>query len=131
MDNDGFVYSTTLVPEYRTGDTLRTQWKNLRAEYATFRSKYDRSGQNNPDPTGYTTDLPTLLMHYSFDGHAMSSWAAKTIEDGALDDAGEGSGGQHKTRKRLRKGMYRHTYTLTHSLLTVLHTHTHRHTHRY
>ena len=71
-----------------------------------FRSKYDRSGHNNPDPTGYTSDLPTLLMHFTFNDHALSSWAAKSIDDGALDDAGEGNASGHMTRrKRSRKGM--------------------------
>ena len=108
---DAFVYDTSLVSELRSGDSLRSQWSNLRSDYALFRSKYDRSGHHNPDPTCYTTDLPTLLMHYAFKDTAMSAWAAKTLHGGEYDDAGDGSTRDTNTRnKRIRKGD-RHEHT--------------------
>ena len=84
------VYSTSLIPMHRSGDVLKSQWKDLRKAYAVFHSKYEQSGNNQPDPTGYTKDLPVLLMFYTFYETPLDAWAAKTIDEGAVDDAGEG-----------------------------------------
>ena len=97
------IYSTRYVPEYRTGDNLKTHWTGLRANYAVFYSKYERSGHHNPDPTSYTTDLPVLLMHYTFYDTDMLSWAAKSMTSGALDDAGDGAAGSSTTRMAKKK----------------------------
>ena len=101
---DGYSCRTDLVPEYRSGDVLRTQWSKLRRVYALFHSKYERSGMNEPDPCKYSTDLPTLLMHWTFYETSMGAWAAKSCDESqVVDDAGDGSsasaGGD---RKRMR-----------------------------
>ena len=60
-----YAYSTELVPEFRSAVYLKGQWSKLRGLYGTFYVKYTKSGHNEPDPTGYTEDLPTLLMHHT------------------------------------------------------------------
>lgn len=92
------IYSTRFVPEHRSGDNLKTHWGVLRANYGLFYSKYERSGQNNPDPTCYTTDFATLLMHWTFHDTDMLSWTAKSMTDGAMDDAGDGEAAATTTR---------------------------------
>ena len=97
------IYGTRFVPEHRTADNLKTQWGVLRANYALFYSKYDKSGMNNPDPTAYTSDLPTLLMHWTFHDTDMVSWAAKSLTQGAMDDAGDGAAAASTTSAVAKK----------------------------
>lgn len=107
LGND-YVYATDLVPVSRIGATLKVQWAKLRAAYSGFHAKYERSGKNEPDPTQYTNDLPTLLMHFTFHGTSLSAWAAKSVEGGSeVDDAGDGSGADAPLvkRKRTRKAI--------------------------
>ena len=101
---DEYVYSTKLVPHHRCAEYLQTRWQRLRKEYAIFYSRWAVSGQNQPDPRGFTEDLPTLLMHFTFDKTSLSAWAAKSVDDDcAVDDAGDGAGAAAPTRKRVRK----------------------------
>ena len=99
-------YSTGLVPEYRNGDQLRTKWTALRSSYALFHSRFNKSGHNSADPTMFTTDLHVLLMHYTFHDTPYEAWAAKSMLDGAVDDAGDGGGGSVKTAKRRKKSVH-------------------------
>ena len=104
--DDGYVYATNLVPAYRTGDCLKTQWSKLRKAYAEFYARYDRSGQNGADPTEFSKDLPTLLMHFTFSKTTLLAWAAKRA-GAQVDDAGDGSATETsvvRKRKRTRKG---------------------------
>ena len=40
----------------------------------------------------YSTDLPTLLMHFSFHEKPLASWAAKSVgNDCAVDESGDGN----------------------------------------
>lgn len=99
--DDDYVYSTDLVPVYRCGEYLKEKWAKLRALYSLFQGRYERSGHNEPDPTKYTNDLPTLLMHWTFHSTPLEAWAAKTIEPGAeIDDAGDGASSGRSVRKR-------------------------------
>ena len=104
VGDGGVAYSTELVPEYRAGDKLRAQWGKLRQLYAVFHSKYDKSGHNEPDPTCYSTDLPTLLMFWTFHSTSMSAWAAKSAdEDVGIDDAGDGKADEVSTQRKRKK----------------------------
>ena len=96
-------YSTGILPEYRTGDQLRSKWRLLRSKYALFHSRYDRSGHNESDPTEYTSDLPVLLMHYTFAHTPFEAWAAKSIDEGSIDDAGDGRGGAKVLKKKQKR----------------------------
>ena len=101
---DEYLYSTSLVPYERCAEYLQRRWQKLRKEYAIFYSKWSVSGQNQPDPQGFTSDLPTLLIHYTFDKTSLSAWAAKSVEDDcAVDDDGDGSGTGASVRKRARR----------------------------
>ena len=101
---DSYSYATGLVPEYRTGEFLRDHWGKLRQAYGVFSSRYDRSGCNEPDPTKYSTDLPTLLMHWTFHNMPLGSWAAKSCgDDQIVDDAGDGATSDTSARKKTRR----------------------------
>ena len=97
------TYSTKMLPEYRHGNNLRTKWTLLRSSYALFHSKYTRSGHNEPDPTRYTSDLPVLLMHYTFTDTPFEAWAAKSMLHGSVDDAGDGLGGAKVLPKKKKQ----------------------------
>ena len=97
------TYSTRMLPEYRAGDNLRTKWTSLKAGYALFHANYNRSGHNEPDPRKYTSELPVLLMHYTFHDTPFESWAAKRLLHGSIDDAGDGEGGGPPKKSRKKK----------------------------
>ena len=64
----------------------------MRHGYQAFRSDYDRSGNNEPDPTKYPkADLPVLLMFWSFYDTPLDAWECRTVDaEIAIDDAGDG-----------------------------------------
>ena len=100
------TYATSMVPEFRTGQQLRTKWSVLRSNYALFNSRYNRSGHNESDPTDYTSDMHVLLMHYTFHDTTLETYAAKKIGDGAIDDAGDGRGGAKVLKKKHKRVSY-------------------------
>ena len=99
----GYVYNPNLIPHCRGADYLRKQWNELRGDYGVFYSRYSKSGNNEPDATKYTTQLPVLLMHFTFHKKPLAAWAAKRCSDEyAIDDTGDGNTKPPSTRKRRR-----------------------------
>ena len=105
LDGDyEYDYSTTMLPEYRCPDFLKSQWSKLRGAYSKFYTKYTQSGANEPDPTCYTKDLPTLLMHHTWHRTPEATWAAKMAGNGiGVDESGDGTGTDIATTKRKRR----------------------------
>ena len=102
-----YVYDVSLVPEHRPGNSLRKTANKLRANYQTFHGMYERSGHNQSDPTGYTSDVNVLMMFWTFHGNPMDAWACRKIEDGVDDDGkggGRDSGTRHSGNKRGKVG---------------------------
>ena len=100
--NEG-VYNVKLLPVYRSGLALKKQWKKLRQGYATFYQNYSRSGQNNSDsPENFSTELPVLLMHFTFNDKPLCPWAARE-STGGVDDAGDGSVAASSTNYKPKK----------------------------